>query len=66
MRSREEFAPRNLAWNEELVGDKKPTDSLYHLSHGQREPVSIWSALSQRRTFPIKANAGPMDCLSRK
>jgi hypothetical protein len=21
---------------------KKPTDSLYHLSHGQREPVSFW------------------------
>jgi hypothetical protein len=38
---------------------KKPTDSLYHLSHGQREPVSYWSALSQRRTFLKKAKCGP-------
>jgi hypothetical protein len=34
---------------------KKPTDSLYHLSHGQREPVSFWSALSQRRTISYKS-----------
>jgi hypothetical protein len=36
---------------------KEPTDSLYHLSHGQREPVSYWSALSQRRTAFKKQTA---------
>jgi hypothetical protein len=39
---------------------KKPTDPLYHLSHGHREPVGFRSALSQRRTPLGKANGGPI------
>src|SRR6185312_179683 len=34
------------------MGMKKPTGSLYHLSHGQREPVSFWFALSPRVERP--------------
>jgi hypothetical protein len=40
-------------------GNKKPTVSLYHLSHGQREPVGLWFALSQSRTLPYLANLRP-------
>jgi hypothetical protein len=40
-----------------VVGKKRAVLArLYHLSHGQREPVSYWSALSQRRTSLEKQN----------
>jgi hypothetical protein len=33
---------------------KKPTGSLYHLSHGQREPEGFWFALSPRADRGVK------------
>jgi hypothetical protein len=40
---------------------EKPTGSLYHLSHGQREPEGfLVRSLSQSRTRPEKANHGPI------